>query len=163
MLFRSLRIAELAMKQDCATILAFNKWDISETDLEYTRERVLSRARLRPELVTLSALTGRGIRRLVAKALDLADRARTRIPTSELNRFLADVQQVRQPPAVRGRRLRLLYMTQFETRPPRFAIQVNDRRLIARDYAYFLENRLRERYELEGVPLVIDFKGRRDR
>jgi GTP-binding protein len=54
-------------------------------------------------------------------------------------------------------------MAQYETSPPRFAIQVNDRSLVTRDWAYFLENRLRERYGLEGVPLVIDFKGRRPR
>jgi GTPase len=56
----------------------------------------------------------------------------------------------------------MYYMSQFETDPPRLAVQVNDRRLVTRDYAFFLENRLRERYGLEGVPLVIDFKGRRD-
>jgi GTP-binding protein len=54
-------------------------------------------------------------------------------------------------------------MAQFETGPPRFAIQVNNRGLVTRDYAYFLENRLRERYRLHGVPLVIDFKTSRGR
>ena len=49
-------------------------------------------------------------------------------------------------------------MAQFETGPPRFAVQVNDRSRVTRDYAYFLENRLRDRYQLQGVPLVIDFK-----
>src|SRR3954469_5413363 len=98
-----MRVSELAMKPGCATILALNKWDITQTDLEDARERVLARARLRPELVTLSALTGRGVRRLVAKALDLADRARRRIATSELNRFLADIQTARQPPVMRGK------------------------------------------------------------
>jgi GTP-binding protein len=151
------------MKAGCATIVALNKWDISDTDLEFARERALSRLRLRPELVTVSALTGRGVTRLVAKALDLADRARQRIATAELNRFLADVQQVRQPPNVRGRRLKLLYMTQYEVRPPRFAIQVSDRSRLTRDYGFFIENRLRKRYGLEGVPLVIDYRGREPR
>jgi GTPase len=158
-----LRIAELAMKQGCATILALNKWDISETDLEFTRDRALQRLRLRPELVTLSAKTGRGVRRVVAKAMDLADRMRQRIPTSELNRFLADVQAKRSAPNVRGKRLKMLYMTQYDVRPPRFAIQVNDRGALTRDYGFFVENRLRERYGLEGVPLVIDYRGREAR
>jgi GTP-binding protein len=57
----------------------------------------------------------------------------------------------------------MYYMTQYETRPPRFAIQVSDRGRLTRDYAYFLENRLRERYGLEGVPLVIDFRERQGR
>jgi GTP-binding protein len=158
-----LRIAELSMKSGCATILAMNKWDISETDLEDTRARVSQRARLRPELVTLSALTGRGVKRVIAKALDLADKARQRIPTSELNRFIADIQATRQPPNVRGKRLKLIYMTQYDVRPPRFAIQVNDRSRLTRDYGFFLENRLRERYGLEGVPLIIDYRGREQR
>ena len=63
---------------------------------------------------------------------------------------------------MRGKRLRLLYMAQFETRPPRFSIQVSDVGRLTRDYGFFLENRLRERYGLEGVPLVIDYKRRSD-
>ena len=155
-----LRVAELAMKSGCATAIALNKWDVGTTDLEDAKARVAAKLRLRPRVLTASAKTGRGVRRLLAEALELADRAAQRIPTPELNRFLSDVLAARQPPAVRGRRLRMYYMTQFETHPPRFAIQVSDRRLLTRDYAYFVENRLRARYRLEGVPLVIDFKAR---
>ena len=158
-----MRIAEMAMKNNCATILALNKWDISQTELDFARDRAQGRLRLRPELVTLSALTGRGMTRLVAKSLDLADRMRTRVATSELNRFLADVQAARQTPNVRGKRLKMLYMTQYDVRPPRFAIQVSDRSRLTRDYAYMIENRLRARYGLEGVPLVIEYRGREPR
>jgi GTP-binding protein len=158
-----LRIAEMAMRKGAATIVAMNKWDVTRTDLEDVTVKALERLRLRPEVVAISAKTGRGVKRLMAKSLDLADRARTRIPTSELNRFVSDIQAARQPAAVRGRRLRLLYMTQFETRPPRFSIQVSDRGLLTRDYGFFLENRLRERYGLEGVPLVIDYHGREEK
>jgi GTP-binding protein len=156
-----LRIAELAMKKGCATVLALNKWDIAEADLDDARARVTQKLRLRPKVITTSAKTGRNVRRLLHEAFALADRAAEHLPTPELNKFLSDLQAVREPPTVRGRRLRLLYMSQFETSPPRFAIQVSSRAGVTRDYAYFLENRLRERYGLEGVPLVIDFKGRR--
>ncbi len=61
----------------------------------------------------------------------------------------------------RGKRLKTYYIAQFGTSPPRFAIEVNDRTLVTRDYGFFVENRLRERFGLEGVPLVIDFKGKR--
>ena len=70
------------------------------------------------------------------------------------------------PPSRRGRRLRLYYAAQIGERPPRFAIQVNDRRLIVRDWAYHLENRMRETYGMQGIPLIIDFvphTGRRGR
>jgi GTP-binding protein len=157
---QDLSIAELAMKKGCATIVALNKWDVGDADLEDARARVEKRVRLRPKVITASAKTGRNVRRLLHEAIELGDRAAQRIPTPELNRFLSDLQATRQPPDVRGRRLRMYYMTQFETRPPRFAVQVSDRSRVTRDYAYFLENRLRERYGLEGVPLVIDYKGR---
>ena len=158
-----LRVAELAMKQKCATVIALNKWDITQTDLEEAKAKVARKLRQRPQVMAVSAATGRGMKRLVAEALSLADRSDQQIPTPELNRFLGDLQALREPPAVRGKRLRMYYMTQFETSPPRFAIQVNNRGLVTRDYAYFLENRLRERYGLQGVPLVIDFKTSRGR
>ncbi len=157
-----LRIGELAMKAECATVVALNKWDVVDADLDDARARVTQKLRLRPRVLTASALTGRGVRRLLTVAIALADRTRERIPTPDLNRFLADLQAARQPPSVRGRRLRMYYMTQYETAPPRFAVQVSDRGRVTRDYAFFLENRLRERYGMEGVPLVIDYRGRED-
>jgi GTP-binding protein len=163
---QDLRIAELAMKSGCATALVLNKWDLTtgdEFDLERERRRVAQKLRLRPRVLTASALTGRHIRRLLVEALSLADRAGHRIPTPELNRFLGDVVAQRQPPAKQGHRLKLLYMAQIGLRPPRFSIHVNSRKRITRDYAYFVENRLRERYGLEGIPLVIDFVERRSR
>jgi GTPase len=157
------RVAEMAMKAKCATILALNKWDVTNTDLEDAKSRVAKKLRQRPQVLAVSALTGRGLKRLVAEALGLADRSSGWIQTSELNRFLSDLQSLREPPAVRGKRLRMYYMAQFDTRPPRFAVQVNNRGQVTRDYAYFLENRLRDRYGLQGVPLVIDFKTSRGR
>jgi GTP-binding protein len=157
-----LRAAELAMRSGCATIVALNKWDVGETDLEDARARLEKRLRLRPRVVAASAKTGRNVDTMLRESVRLADRRAERIPTPELNRFVADVVAERPPPARRnGRRLRLLYAAQVGTEPPRFAVQVNDRRLIARDWAYFFENRLRSEFGLEGVPLVIDFVPRR--
>jgi GTPase len=161
---QDLRVAELAMKSGCATALVLNKWDIAEeVDLEHERARVGQKLRLRPRVLTASALTGRHVERLLVEAIALADRRAGRIPTPQLNRFLGEVVSARQPPAKRGHRLKLLYMAQTGERPPRFAIQINSRDRLTRDYAYYLENRLRERYRLEGVPLIIDFVQRRDR
>jgi GTPase len=157
------RVAEMAMKAKCATVIALNKWDVGDTDLEDAKARVTKKLRQRPQTMAVSAKSGRGLKRLVAEALGLADRSSGWIQTAELNRFLGDLQSLREPPSVRGKRLRMYYMAQFETRPPRFAVQVNNRGQVTRDYAYFLENRLRERYGLQGVPLVIDFKTSRGR
>jgi GTP-binding protein len=158
-----LRVGELAMQKECATLLALNKWDVGRTDLEDAKERAKARLRQRPEVLAVSAKTGRGVRRLLLHALELADRVKLRVPTSELNRFLSDVQSAREPPVVRGKRLKLLYMTQYDTRPPRFSVQVSDRGRLTRDYGFMIENRLRERYGLHGVPLVIDYHGREEK
>jgi GTP-binding protein len=155
---QDLRVGELAMRSGCATALVLNKWDLaSDLDLDHERARVEQKLRLRPRVLTASALTGRHVQRLLAEAVALADRARGRIPTPQLNRFLSEVVAARQPPARQGHRLKLIYMTQTGERPPRFSIQVNSRARVTRDYAYYVENRLRERYRLEGVPVVIDF------
>jgi GTPase len=175
---QDLRIAEMAMRAGCATALVLNKWDLTggevdepagpgggvgAAELERERARVGRKLRLRPKVLTASAKTGRGVGRALQEAVSLADRAKHRIPTPELNRFLADVAAARQPPAKQGHRLKMLYMAQIGVRPPRFSIQVNNRARLTRDYAYYVENRLRERYALEGIPVVIDFVERRQR
>jgi GTP-binding protein len=165
---QDLRVAELAMRSGCATALVLNKWDVAEdVDLEHERARAHRKLRLRPRVLTASAKTGRHVERLLVEAVALADRSRTRIPTPQLNRFLSEAVGARQPPAGTahrgGTRLKLLFMVQTSVRPPRFSIQVNSRSKVTRDYAYFLENRLRERYGLDGVPLVIDFVQRSER
>ena len=119
--------------------------------------------RLRPRVITASATSGRNVPRLLQEVLSLADRATHRVPTPELNRFLAEVTAARQPPAKQGHRLKMLYMAQIGVHPPRFAIQINSRTRVTRDYAYFVENRLRERYALEGIPVIIDFNERKQR
>ena len=158
-----LRIADLAMRKGCATVVVLNKWDVTETDLEDAKARVAQKLRLRPRVITASAKTARNVTRLIVEAVALADRARARIATADLNRFVAEVQSRRSPSAVRGKRLRIYYAAQVEAGPPRFRLYVNDRRLVVRDYGYFVENRLRERYHLEGVPLVVDFVDRERR
>ena len=158
-----LRVAEVAMRAGCATVLALNKWDISRTDIDDVRARTARKLRLRPPVLTCSALTGRNVATVLQEAIRLAHRVADRIPTPELNRFIAGVVADRQPPQRHGRRLRLYYAAQVGRRPPRFAIQVNDRRLINRDWAFYLENRLRDAYDLQGVPLVIDYVPRRGR
>ena len=170
---QDLRIAELAMKAGCATAIVLNKWDVhegGEEDLDHERARVAEKLRLRPRVLTASAKTGRHVSRLLTEAIALGDRVVGRIPTPELNRFLSEAVQARQPPVGTRRgasqhRLKLIYMAQIGERPPRFAIQINSRTRVTRDYAYFLEDRLRARFGMDGVPLIIDFveRGQRGR
>jgi GTPase len=160
------RVAELAMGANCATVLVLNKWDateMDEDDLKHERAKVAQKLRQRPKALTASAKTGRGLERVLREALALADRAGNRVPTPELNRWLSEALQARQPPMKQGHRLKLIYAAQIGERPPRFAIQVNNRARVTREYAYFLENRLRARFGLDGVPVIVDFVERKQR
>ena len=153
-----LRVAEIAMKAGCATLLVLNKWDVTTTDIDDARARVAAQA---------AAAARR--RHLLGDA-----RAQRRQPAAEgagagRQGRRADPDAGAQPLRRRRRRQDAAAVAsaaaacasttrpRSASAPPRIAIQVNDRKLISRDWAYHLENRLRETYGIEGVPLVIDF------
>ena len=152
-----LAIADIARKSMSSTLVVLSKWDIAEVGIEDVRERLEPRLRQRPPIVAASAKTRRGVGKVLDRVEELYEKHTTRIPTGELNRFLGELRQVREPPSRNGKRLNLLYGTQTTVRPPRFRFFVNDPGLITRDYGYWVENQLRERFELEGVPVSIDF------
>jgi GTPase len=154
---QDLAVADVARKAQCATIVALSKWDVTAVQIEDVRPRIATRLRQRPPVIAISAVTGRGLERLLDTVEDVFSRYAGRISTAELNRALQELREARQPPARRGRRLNLLYGTQVTSRPPRFRLFVNDRSLVTRDYGYWVENELRRRFRLEGVPVSIDF------
>ncbi|HEY3921289.1 MAG TPA: ribosome biogenesis GTPase Der [Gaiellaceae bacterium] len=155
-----LAAADVARKAHCSTLVVLSKWDVSEMTIEDIRPELERRLRQRPSFITTSAKTGRGITRVLDKVSELFDRHVGRVPTAELNRFLGELREARQAPARGSRRLNLLYGAQVASRPPRFRLTVNDPSLVTRDYGYWVENQFRERFELEGVPVTIDFRPR---
>jgi GTP-binding protein len=152
-----LAVADVARKAMCSTIVVVSKWDVGTVSLEDVRARLEPRLRQRPPILAVSAQTGRGIQRLLDRIETQFAKHVSRIQTAELNKFLQDLRQERQGPSRNGRRLNLLYGTQVHERPPRFRVFVNDPSLLTRDYGYWIENRLRDRFALEGVPVAIDF------
>jgi GTP-binding protein len=154
---QDLAVADVARKAQCSTLAVLSKWDIAEIDIEDARARLAERLRQRPPVLTVSAKTGRGVARLLDRIESQFDKHADRIPTAELNRFLAELREAREAPARNGRRLNLLYGTQVHARPPRFRFFVNDPSLVTRDYGYWVENQVRDRFELDGVPVAIDF------
>jgi len=158
---QDLAVADVARKAQCSTLVVLSKWDLTTIAIEDIRPELERRLRQRPPHIAVSAKTGRGIERLLDSIERLFDKHVARVPTAELNRFLAELRELRQAPSRNGKRLNLLYGAQVATRPPRFRLSVNDRRLITRDYGYWVENQLRERFELEGVPVTIDFVPRK--
>ena len=105
-------------------------------------------------------MTGEGLHRILPAALRLEERFGARISTRELNKALRELAAERPGPRRGPRRLSLRYLVQTGERPPTFRLEVNDRSLMTRDYGFWLENRLRQRFDLDGVPLIIEVKTR---
>jgi GTP-binding protein len=154
---QDLAIADVSRKADCATLVVLSKWDETTVRLEDVRKRLRRRLRQRPTFIAVSAHSGRGLERLLDTVAELFDRYAARVPTPELNNVLAELGKIREPPMRKGRRLNVLYGTQIHERPPRLRIYVNDPTLVTRDYGFWVENELRERFDLDGVPVSIDF------
>ena len=158
-----LQVAYEAQRAKCATAILFNKWDIADMDLEMVTARVRDKVQMKPRWVTTSAITGRGIDRILPLAQELYSLYSTRIPTAELNRWLEDVRARRTPSSKGGKTLKTFYAVEYDVAPPRFKFMVNSRALISKSFAYYLENQLRETFGMWGIPLVIDFEGKEER
>jgi GTP-binding protein len=154
---QDLAVADVARKASCSTLVVLSKWDANQVTLEDVKPRLAARLRQRPPVIAVSARTGRGLDRLLDHVVVLFEKHTARIPTPQLNNALAELREARQPPSRRGKRLNLLYGAQVSTRPPRIRIHVNDPGIVTRDYAYWVENELRKRFSLDGVPVSIDF------
>ena len=153
-------IAAEAAKRSCATVIAFNKWDVEQPLLEDAQGLTGRKLRQRPLVMPVSALTGQGVGHLLDVVVRLGALYSKHVPTPALNRALAAIVAARPAPAKGSKRLKAYYIAQFGTAPPRFSIEVNDHTLVTRDWGFYVENRLRAEYGLDGVPLIIDFKSR---
>jgi len=156
-----LSICTEATRRHCATVIAVNKCDIGEPDLEEIAGIAKRKLRQRPPVIAVSAETHQGVKPLLAKVAELDALYTAHISTRALNRALAELAADRPMPQKHGKRLKMYYIAQFGTSPPRMAIEINDRTLVTRDFGFYVENRLRAQFGLEGVPLVIDFKGKK--
>jgi GTPase len=154
---QNLAVADVARTAGDATLVVLSKWDAAEVGIEDVRPRIESKLRQRPPVVAVSAKTNRGVGKLLDRVEELFAKHTARVPTSGLNRILQELRETRPGPSKNGKRLNLLYGTQVSTRPPRFRIHVNDPGLLTRDYGYWVENQLRDRLGLQGVPVIIDF------
>jgi GTP-binding protein len=152
-----LAVADIARKAQDSTMVVLSKWDQTTVGIEDIRPELERRLKQRPPHVAVSSKTGRGIERLLDGIEKLYEKYTARVSTSELNRFLAELREKREAPARAGKRRNLMYGAQVSVRPPRFRFSVNDPTLVTRDYGYWVENQLRDRFELDGVPVTIDF------
>jgi GTP-binding protein len=161
---QDLQIARLVEREGRACIVALNKWD-AVADRNATRKAVTERledslAQMKGiPVVTLSALTGAGVERLLP-AVRLAHEVwNKRIPTGELNRWFEQALETHQAPLVSGRRLKLRYVTQAKARPPTFVVFGTRAEQTPEDYTRYLVNSLRETFRLPGTPIRLQLRG----
>ncbi len=155
---QDLTIARNVVDEGRALILAINKWDIVKDRSECLRQLKDRLETSLPQvkgirMVTCSALTGKGLERLLPTVLGVYDTWNRRVSTGPLNRWLQDMTDRHPPPLARGRRLRLRYMTQAKTRPPTFVVFASRPEELPEAYVRYLVNGLRTEFNLEGVPL----------
>ena len=151
-----------AARAHCATLLVMNKWDLAQPDLEHIRGRLRAKSRQRPPIEVCSAVTGEGLHRLLPAALRLEERCRARIVHARAQRGASASWPTERPGPAQGqpRACRCATSCRPGEAPPTFRLEVNDRSLMTRDYGFWLENRLRQRFDLDGVPLVIEVRTR---
>jgi GTPase len=157
------RIADLIEREGRAIVIAVNKWDLVTAErgaMGHLRNAV---DRLLPQIkgvgiAALSAKTGQGLDRLMQAVVEAHAIWNRRVPTAALNRFLAESTSAHPPPALRGRRLRLDYMTQPKSRPPTFVLFGSRTSTLPDAYRRYLVNGLRERFDLPGTPIRLTLR-----
>ena len=156
------RLAAMLRDSGCGLVIVLNKWDTVDEerrdDLERELDRLLSFAAWAPR-VNVSALTGRAVSRLAPAISTVLENHRRRIPTAELNQVITRAVEEHAPPRSGTRPVRLRYAVQVDVAPPRVLLFANGP--LDDSYLRYLERTLRERYDLSGVPVMIETRGRR--
>jgi GTP-binding protein len=164
---QDLRIADQVIDEGRALIIALNKWDVAENasalfnGVKAALAEGLSQLR-DVALLTVSAQTGKGIDTILKVAFELREAWGKRVPTGELNRWFEEAVAANPPPAPRGQRIKLRYITQVKTRPPTFVVFGNRVDELPDSYRRYLLNAMRRDFQLGAVPLRLSFRGGRN-
>ena len=160
---QDLAIADLVVKEGRALVVAINKWDVIDEKqqvLKTIRDTVDEKLAQVPgvPVVQISALAERGLEKLMTATLKAHDVWNRRVSTAELNQWLREAIARHTPPAAKGRRIRIRYMTQPSTRPPTFIAFCSQPKGLPRSYLRYLMNSLRQAFDLPGTPLRLSLR-----
>ena len=157
-------IAGYALEAGKPIVLVVNKWDTvkDKNDIKGFTELMRSEFQFLSyvPIVFLSALTKKRIHTLMPEVVKVYENSLKEIKTSVLNDVIREAVLLNQPPSYKGKRLKIYFVNQSGTRPPKFTFSVNSKNLVHFSYERYLENKLRENFDLEGTPIVIQFKNR---
>ena len=158
-------IVGYAMEAGKAIVIVVNKWDTIE-DKEEKMKQFTNDIRAHfpfvsyAPIVFLSALTKKRIHTLIPEVIKVYENSKREVKTSVLNDVIKDAYALNLPPTYKGKRLKIYFASQAKTMPPTFNIQVNSKGLIHFSYERYLENKLRESFDFEGTPIVLQFKNK---
>jgi GTP-binding protein len=164
---QDLKIADATIEEGRVLVIAVNKWDVAENasslfnGIKAALEEGLSQLKGVP-LLTVSAKTGKGIDQILQVAFELREAWSRRVGTGELNRWFEQALETNPPPAPKGRRIKLRYITQVKNRPPSFVVFGNRLDELPESYRRYLVNALRRDLKLGPVPLRLTFRGTRN-
>jgi len=160
---QDLQIASLIAQEGRALVIAVNKWDLV-VERDKRRNELRERCqRLLPQvkgvaMLPVSAVSGRGLDKVMNAVLAADELWNRRIPTRALNQWLEAATDAHPPPAASGRRIRLRYMTQANARPPTFVVFCSQPKALPTSYSRYLVNGLRESFDLPGVPIRLNMR-----
>ncbi|MBX9728234.1 MAG: ribosome biogenesis GTPase Der, partial [Sphingopyxis sp.] len=164
---QDVRIASHVVEEGRALIIAINKWDVAEEGgslfqgIRTALDEGLAQVKGLP-LLTVSAATGKGLDALIAAAFELRDQWSRRVPTGELNRWFERAVEANPPPAPKGQRIKLRYITQARLRPPSFVIFGSRVDLLPESYRRYLVNGIRRDLGFGGVPVRLTMRSSRN-
>ena len=158
-------IASYAIEAGKAIIIVVNKWDLIENKdakMKKFKEKIRANFQFMPyaPIVFLSAKTKKRIHTLMPEVLKVYENSKREIKTNVLNDVILDAYNLNIPPSYKGKRLKIYFSSQVSTNPPTFNIQVNSKGLIHFSYERYLENKIRESFDFEGTPIVLQFKNK---
>ncbi|MBQ6496882.1 MAG: ribosome biogenesis GTPase Der [Firmicutes bacterium] len=157
------KIAGIAHEAGKGIVIVVNKWDLIDKDTNTMNEfkkqigRELGFMSYAPS-VFISALTGQRVDQVIGMAKYVAENRAMRVPTGQLNALITDATMMKQPPADKGKRLKIYYVTQVGVKPPLFSFKINSRPLMHFSYSRYLENKIREAFGFEGTSLKFVFR-----
>ncbi len=158
-------IVGMALEKGKGLILVVNKWDV-KNDLDINEYTKLIRAEFQflsyVPIVFLSAKTKMRINTLMPEIIKVAENIKREINTSLLNDVIRDAYMLNLPPSYKGKRLKIYFVNQEGIKPPKFTFHVNNKGLVHFSYYRYLENKIRESFELSGTPIILKFKNRGD-
>ena len=155
-------IAGYAKEAGKASVIVVNKWDKSEKTMELVTKEIRSHFAFMPyaPIVFVSALNKKRIHTIMPEVIKSYDNSKKELKTSVLNEVISEATTLNPAPSYKGKRLKIYYVNQVDKQPPKILFHVNDKTLIHFSYERYLENKLRESFDLEGTPIVLQFKNR---